>query len=102
MLVEPKETISISPFKMQREKLFCFLNSFIGKSKCCPLPEGDDQDVANSLAEFFNKIEKIRDGFNPDVKYIPTSVNCMSFNLNTEISEADVCIVHWLRGFPCA
>ena len=69
-------------------KLFSFLDSFIGKSKCSPLPEGNDQEIADSFADFFfNKIEKIRAAFDPSVKYVPSVIECMPFDLNFEICE---------------
>ena len=42
------------------KKLFAFFDNFIGKSKTCGMPPGNDQDVTDQFADYFyDKIEKL-------------------------------------------
>ena len=47
--------------------------------------------MADSFAEFFfSKIEKIRDGFEKNCKFVPTEVNCASFDFDIEVIQEEV------------
>ena len=61
------------------KKLFAFFDNFIGKSKTCGMPPGI----------FYDKIEKIRNGFNISDKFKPSFVKCASFDFDYRISQED-------------
>ena len=73
------------------KKLFAFFDNFIGKSKTCGMPPGNDQDVTDQFADYFyDKIEKIRNGFNISDRFKPSFVNCASFDFDYRISQEDL------------
>ena len=93
----------IQEAKGDSSKLFSFVNKLVGKSKQQIYPDGEEQCVADSFAEFFfSKIEKIRDGFEKNCKFVPTEVNCASFDFDMEVTQEEVrAIIRKSKAMTC-